>query len=369
MAEAEDKKRKKRKASGTAEQELKGVRRYRKGRTLCETIFGRTRYGKDLVTDEWVIIKESKRWNVQNRISIRNLHVAEDLGQEIAMHEDLMKCPNCSPNIVKLLDVCEDPTYIYVITEFCRGGDLFNFVHSSHPLYKEKTLSKASKSPENSPGCKMEIESNASDMEIEASTPGNEKKLWNQIVRGLFRQLAQCISWMHSERFCHRDLSLENILLTADGLVKVIDFGVCKRYKSANETFRTKGGFIGKTGYCAPEVYNLKEYDGRKADIWSMGVILFVLLTGAPPYQFPLNSDAGFRIIYGGGIEKLLTAWKRPVPSNAQDLLTRIFRPERQRITSEELMQHPYMISSPPPDDEPKVSIETPEAKRDEEFI
>jgi len=340
-----------------AKKELKGVRRYRKGRTLCETLFGRTRYGKDLVTDAWIIIKENKRWNVENRISIRNLHVAEDLGQEIAMHKELMKCENCSENIVKLLDVCEDPNYIYVITEFCRGGDLFNFVHSSHPLYKEKTLTSKSSSPApRSPGA-MEVESPVSDMEIEPTSPGTEKRMWFQIIRDLFRQMTSCISWMHTERFCHRDLSLENVLLTEDGLVKVIDFGVCKRYKPKNNDFRTKGGFVGKQGYCAPEVYSGKDYDGRKADVWSLGVILFVLLTGAPPYQFPLNSDAGFRIIYEGGIEKLLTAWKRPIEPDAQDLLLRIFRPEIQRISSEELLEHPYVkkeeakLEAKPPDD------------------
>lgn len=282
MAEARDIP-KKRKSSSTSQKELKGVRRYRKGRTLCETLFGRTRYGKDLVTDGWVIIKENKRWNVENRVSIRNLHVAEDLGQEIAMHKDLMKCENCSKNIVKLLDVCEDPNYIYVITEFCRGGDLFNFVHSSHPLYKEKTLrgseSKAvSPGPDSSAGgaaasSTMEVESPgpSDDMEVEPSSPPpTEKQRWFRIIRGLFKQLATCIAWMHSERFCHRDLSLENVLLTETGEVKVIDFGVCKRYKPNNPEFRTKGGFVGKQGYCAPEVYSGKEYDGRKADSWSL---------------------------------------------------------------------------------------------------
>lgn len=307
--------------------DLRGVRRYRKGRTICDTLFGRARYGKDQLTGDWVIIKESKRWHVENRVSIRGMQVAEDLGTEIAVHQEFMAFPDVSPNIVRLIDVCEDPNYIYVITEFCRGGDLFAFVHNSHPLYKQRV----------------------SGAEIQP----NEKRVWFSIIRGLFRQCISCIAWMHSKRYCHRDLSLENILLTDQGVAKIIDFGVTLKYDS--EDFQTPAGFVGKQGYCSPEVYGLQEYDGRKADIWSLGVILFVLLTGAPPYAIPLNSDSGFRIIMEGKLADLLEAWKRPIEPDSQDLLMRIFRLENERLPMHEILTHSYALEPT----EPSLAPET----------
>lgn len=308
-----------------------GVRRYRKGRTLCDTIYGRTRYGKDLLTGNWVIIKESKKWNVQEKISIRGFHVAEDLSQEISLHKYLQSFPDCSPHIVDLIDVCQDPSYIYVITEFCEAGDLFTFLQRNHPIY---------------------VNSN-SGTNTESADSRVDLQSWWLVVQGLFRQLIKGVSWMHSKRVCHRDISLENVLIHAKGLVKIIDFGVSKKYKATNENFRTKKGFVGKQGYCSAEVFNDKEYDGRAADLYSCGVILFILLTGAPPYQVPSYTDSGFRLLMEGRIEEILAAWKRPVPPEALKVLKAIFRPEESRITMKDLLLHTYLNSSPEPASSP----------------
>lgn len=309
-----------------ANPQLEGVRRYRKGRTLSDTLFGRTRYGKDNLTGEWVIIKESKRWHVENRVSIKGLKVAEDLGQEIAVHQSMMAFPDVSQHIVRLVDVCEDPNYIYVITEFCRGGDLFAFVRARHPLYQKPNQNE-----------------NANSQSAPIIDTQSANAQWCMVVRKLFRQLVHGVTWMHSKRFCHRDLSLENVLLDENCIVKIIDFGVCKRYPARLENFETEAGFVGKTGYCAPEVYSLQPYDGRAADIWSIGVILFMLLTGAPAYQVPCQADLGFRMIFEGQLREMLEAWGRPIPDEALDLLSLIFTPEASRISSEELLTHPYV--------------------------
>lgn len=295
-----------------------GVQRYRKGRTLCETIFGRTRYGKDLLTDEWVIIKECKKWNVQEKVSIRGYPVAEDLSQEVNLHQYLQSFSDPESKVVKLVEVCQDPSYIYVITEYCAGGDLFHFLQRSHPKY---------------------VRGNK-------ATP-SEMENWFLVVRGLFRQLIKGISWMHSKHVCHRDLSLENILITEKGELKIIDLGVAKKYSEDNEEFTTEAGFVGKPGYCAPEVFNKLEYDGRSADLYSCGVVLFVLLTGATPYRTPGNSDLGFRLIMEGRMEEVLRSWKRPVPPQALEVLKAIMRPVGQRVSIEEILRHPYLNESP----------------------
>lgn len=324
-----------------------GVRRYKKGRTLCDTLFGRCRYGKDTVTNDWVIIKESRRANVEQRLSTKGLHVAEDLTQEIAMHQFLMADENVSPHICRLVDVCDDPNYIYVITEFCRGGDLYKFVMASHPIFKiteEEENTNTNNSSETA-SCIVDDQS--------------EKIAWFKIVQQIFKQLVEGVHYLHSKRVCHRDLSLENILLTGDGNVKIIDFGVAKRYPKSNQTFLSSAGFVGKQGYCAPEIYCGETYDGRKADVWSLGVILFMLLTGAPPYHFPVNTDAGFRLIIGGRLEKMLEHWKRQIPLEALDLLTKIFVEKENRILIDDVIDHPWVSILRNADDVEMENIKT----------
>lgn len=383
---------------------LEGVKRYRKGRTLCDTIFGRTRFGKDILTNKWVIIKESKRKLVEARKSLRGFHVKEDLGNEIQIHQHLMACPDLSPHIVKLIDTCDDVNYIYVITEFLAGGDLLNFVHNTHPLYKgtnvnaetdEMDIAQSpsamsmdgeevaydSLSPEQQleldkvvKGILEKLEENVTAAEEDVNwdhvavgvaqhfsvdlqtahslirgwqtkptSPNSLNEEWFSMVQHLFRQLVAGVQWMHSKRCCHLDLSLENVLLNEAGVVKIIDFGVCRLYRPDNTEFRTPKGFVGKIGYCAPEVYYGKEFDGRKADIWSLGVILFVLLVGSPPYKQPCNSDNATRLLLEGGLAKLLEAWNRPIPPQAQDLLQRIFQLEPDRMTMEAVVAHPWV--------------------------
>eukprot|EP01084_Bolivina_argentea_P060853 111170_1 len=86
---------------------LSGVRRYKKGRSFADTLFGKMRYGKDLVTGKWVAIKENRKWFAQNRVSIKGDPVPEDLFKEIEMMKYLMKQPDLPPNILQLVDVVE----------------------------------------------------------------------------------------------------------------------------------------------------------------------------------------------------------------------------------------------------------------------
>ena len=95
----------------------------------------------------------------------------------------------------------------------------------------------------------------------------------------IIKEILLAINHCHSQKICHRDLKPENILLDADNRVKVVDFGTAA---SLEKDIR---GFIGTVYYVAPEVVLEKEAYDEKCDIWSIGVILYMLLTGQPPFN------------------------------------------------------------------------------------
>ena len=143
------------------------------------------------------------------------------------------------PNIIKLYEVFEDIIYYYVVTEICKGGELFDEL-----------------------------------MKFQKFTEG--------IAAGYMHQILQALIYCHSNKICHRDLKPENVLLEEQGVIRVIDFGLAVSYSEGLNQV------LGTAYYIAPEIIEKKTYD-EKCDIWSLGVIMYVLLTGYPPFNG--NSD------------------------------------------------------------------------------
>ena len=147
------------------------------------------------------------------------------------------------PNIIKLYETFEDKQYIYLIMEECSGGELFQRLAlnaQNNQLYTEKDAAK------------------------------------------LFKQILEAVNYLHHHGICHRDIKPENILLSSmsdNFQLKLIDFGLSKVLKTMNDLMK---GQVGTLYYMAPEVlqgkYNLK------CDVWSCGVILFIILCGNPPF-------------------------------------------------------------------------------------
>ena len=139
-----------------------------------------------------------------------------------------------------MFEVCKDTHFYYLITELAEGGELFDKIVSL---------------PQGS---------------------FNEKEAAN-----IMRQLLSAISYLHMKNICHKDLKPENILLdTKDGLrIKLIDFGTAAFYKPGEFMKEV----IGTPYYIAPEVLSQMKYT-EKCDIWSCGVIMYILLNGAPPF-------------------------------------------------------------------------------------
>ena len=103
---------------------------------------------------------------------------------------------------------------------------------------------------------------------------------------------------------------------------------------------------VGKTGYKAPKVYQNKIYQANKADIWSLGVCLFMMIIGAPPYKAPNNNDGGFIAVKQGNIMQMLIKWARwmYITHDLHDLLTKMLcYDENKRIDIEGVMKHKWL--------------------------
>ena len=145
-------------------------------------------------------------------------------------------------NIITIYEIFEDQVQFYLVTELCSGGDLFD-----------------------------EIDKRA-----------QSKRMFSESSAAyIMKEILLAINHCHSEKICHRDLKPENILLDSDNRIKIIDFGTAESFEKENEL----QGLIGTAYYIAPEVLKDKGHYDEKCDVWSLGVILYMLLTGLPPFN------------------------------------------------------------------------------------
>lgn len=204
--------------------------KYEMGKLLGQGTFAKVYYGKNLVTDECVAIKVIKKDEV-----IRSERMMEQIKREISVMRLVRH-----PNMAELKEVMATKSKIYIIMEYVRGGELFAKVARG--------------------------------------------RLKEDAAKKYFQQLISAVDFCHSRGVIHRDLKPENLLLDENEDLKISDFGLSALYEH-----RCKDGLLhtqcGTPAYIAPEVLKTKGYDGAKADLWSCGVILYVLLAGFLPFQ------------------------------------------------------------------------------------
>jgi calcium-dependent protein kinase len=171
-------------------------------------------------------------------------------------------------------------------------------------------------------------------------------------AKGVFRQIVLDMSRIHSLGWAHKDVSLENTMYDPDSNVAtIIDFGmvVSAMRDPASGAFHpiSGGRKCGKKLYIAPEMQDppLPPLDYRRCDIWSLGIMLFILLAGAPPMETSTIADDRFRIIaVERGLQGLLQQWGFPVSAPATDLLQSILVEDpAQRPTAAMILAHPWL--------------------------
>jgi len=198
------------------------------------------------------------------------------------------------PNIIKLYEIFEDTRYIYLVMELCTGGELFDRISTKGHF----------------------TEAEAADV---------------------FGQIMHALVYCHSFNICHRDLKPENFLYlntNEDSPLKIIDFGLSKVYQ-ANTAMTTRAG---TPYYIAPEV--LEGRYEQSCDIWSAGVILYILLCGYPPFYG--NSDRQIlEAVKKGKYDFDSDEWKS-VSKEAKDLIQRMITVEDKRLTAAQVLEHPW---------------------------
>ncbi|CAO2608043.1 Sperm motility kinase [Lemmus lemmus] len=158
--------------------------------------------------------------------------------------------------------------------------------------------------------------------------------LQEQEARPIFRQVVSAVHYLHQRRIVHRDIKLENILIDREGKVKLCDFGLAIQVAEGQMLKKVCGSLL----YMAPEILASKPYDGLAVDMWSLGVLLYVLVTG----QFPYKATT-FR-----GMHRLITNTQYPIPYHLSKPCYTIIAqlltvPTQQRITICQLLKSQWM--------------------------
>ncbi|KDP21674.1 hypothetical protein JCGZ_03345 [Jatropha curcas] len=213
------------------------MQRYDFGRFLGQGNFAKVYHGRNLKSGQSVAIK------VIDKEKILKVGLINQIKREISIMQ-LVK----HPNVLQLYEVMASKSKIYFVIEYAKGGELF------------KKVAKG--------------------------------RLKEDVARNYFQQLLSAVDFCHSRGVYHRDLKPENLLLDDNGVLKVSDFGLSALVES-----NCQDGLLhttcGTPAYVAPEVISRKGYNGAKADIWSCGVILYVLLAGYLPFH-----DANLILLY-----------------------------------------------------------------------
>nr|XP_043885623.1 serine/threonine-protein kinase BRSK2-like isoform X8 [Solea senegalensis] len=254
---------------------------YRLEKTLGKGQTGLVKLGIHCVTCQKVAIKIVNREKLSESVLMK-------VEREIAILKLIEH-----PHVLKLHDVYENKKYLYLVLEHVSGGELFDY------LVKKGRL-----------------------------TPKEARKF--------FRQIISALDFCHSHSICHRDLKPENLLLDEKNNIRIADFGMASLQVGDN-LLETS---CGSPHYACPEVIRGEKYDGRKADAWSCGVILFALLVGALPFD-----DDNLRNL----LEKVkLGVFHMPhfIPPDCQNLLRGMIEVDAsKRLTLEQIQKHTWYLA------------------------
>ncbi|XP_028851018.1 serine/threonine-protein kinase MARK2 isoform X4 [Denticeps clupeoides] len=224
----------------TTADEQPHIGNYRLLKTIGKGNFAKVKLARHVLTGKEVAVKIIDKTQL-NSSSLQKLF------REVR----IMKLLN-HPNIVKLFEVIETEKTLYLVMEYASGGEVFDYL-VAHGRMKEKE------------------------------------------ARAKFRQIVSAVQYCHQKCIVHRDLKAENLLLDADMNIKIADFGFSNEFTVGNKL----DTFCGSPPYAAPELFQGKKYDGPEVDVWSLGVILYTLVSGSLPFDGQNLKELRERVLRG----------------------------------------------------------------------
>ncbi|KAM9450731.1 serine/threonine-protein kinase MARK2 isoform 9-T9 [Clarias gariepinus] len=224
----------------TAADDQPHIGKYRLLKTIGKGNFAKVKLARHVLTGKEVAVKIIDKTQL-NSSSLQKLF------REVR----IMKLLN-HPNIVKLFEVIETEKTLYLVMEYASGGEVFDYL-VAHGRMKEKE------------------------------------------ARAKFRQIVSAVQYCHQKFIVHRDLKAENLLLDADMNIKIADFGFSNEFTLGNKL----DTFCGSPPYAAPELFQGKKYDGPEVDVWSLGVILYTLVSGSLPFDGQNLKELRERVLRG----------------------------------------------------------------------
>ena len=203
------------------------------------------------------------------------------------------------PNIIRLYNVFENADYLYIIMEYCYGGDLFSYLENRHFRLSEKR----------------------------AST--------------IIHQMATAVYYMHSFGVVHRDLKPENVLMTStdeDSDIRILDFGLSKilgPYEKCDEPY-------GTLTYCAPEIIIDEPY-AKPVDLWSLGVMTYLMVSGKLPFNSEDENEIARQVVYDEPNYTRNPVWKTISPECLDFIKRLLDKDQNKRMTIKEVLEHKWI--------------------------
>jgi len=216
------------------------IGKYRLLKTIGKGNFAKVKLAKHIPTGKEVAIKIIDKTQL-------NPGSLQKLFREVRIMKTLDH-----PNIVKLFQVIETEKTLYLVMEYASGGEVFDYL-VLHGRMKEKE------------------------------------------ARAKFRQIVSAVQYCHQKKIIHRDLKAENLLLDSEMNIKIADFGFSNEFVPGNKL----DTFCGSPPYAAPELFQGKKYDGPEVDVWSLGVILYTLVSGSLPFDGSTLRELRERVLRG----------------------------------------------------------------------
>jgi 5'-AMP-activated protein kinase catalytic alpha subunit len=258
----------------------KVVGRYRLLKTLGEGAFSKVKLGQHIDTGKTFAIKV---------IELREVK-AQNMETQLRREIDVMSRMD-HPSLIKLHEVMNSPRFIYLVLDLAAGGELFNKL-------------------------------------------AQDGALAEPVARSYFQQLIDALDYMHNLGAIHRDLKPENLLLDANGRLKIADFGLS--VFSGGGQLKTR---CGTPNYVAPEIFHADAYSGPPADLWSAGVILFVMLAAELPFDAPSITDLARQIM------AVRVKYPPCIPAGAVDLIKKLLVADPDgRLTIPQIRDHPWFV-------------------------